>query len=292
MAGPGRQPPGRRCRHRRELHRIRCAGAEAGDRPVSSYLEDRATRWRSRGTRFHGVEPRGRIASCVRTSVRVEHSAVDEVDKGNYRHHMQKEIFEQPRALRQHAGDRKNRPEPGARSTRSASEFQAAVLDDTRPVDYHCRLPERAITPASVARYWIEEHGGHSLQRGDRQRNSVTANPFVHPARQPVRLASRSPARRRIPWLRCAIAQTAWATSTTRSRSATSPTSSLCARVGPGAHDRRRGRRSASHPPRHSPRSSPPWCCCWRSCSAGGHGPRRGQGERELVAGAARPDRP
>ena len=36
--------------------------------------------------------------SVVRATVRVE-MAVDDFDKGSYRHHMQKEIFEQPRAL-------------------------------------------------------------------------------------------------------------------------------------------------------------------------------------------------
>ena len=89
--------------------------------------------------------------AVVRTSVRVEHSA-DATDKGNYHHYMEKEIHEQPRAIRDTLETRLGRrrvlePAFGIGTKQ--------VLDDTRAVTIaSCGTSYYA---GCVARYWIEE---------------------------------------------------------------------------------------------------------------------------------------
>ena len=89
--------------------------------------------------------------AVVRTSVRVEHSA-DATDKGNYHHYMEKEIHEQPRAIRDTLETRLGR----SRVLEAAFGIGTKqVLDDTRAVTIaSCGTSYYA---GCVARYWIEE---------------------------------------------------------------------------------------------------------------------------------------
>ena len=92
--------------------------------------------------------------SVVRTTVKVE-MTVEDVDKGNYRHHMQKEIFEQPRALGNTLAGRIGRH----RVLEHAFGVNAgAVFDRTRAVTIIAA--GTSYYAASIARYWIEEHAG------------------------------------------------------------------------------------------------------------------------------------
>lgn len=89
--------------------------------------------------------------SVVRTTVRVEMGR-DDSDKGNYRHHMQKEIHEQPKVVR---STLEGRLAPTRVMERSLGVNASAILDDTRGVTLvGCGTSFYA---ASVARYWIED---------------------------------------------------------------------------------------------------------------------------------------
>ena len=92
--------------------------------------------------------------SVVRATVKVE-MAVDDIDKGNYRHHMQKEIFEQPRVLGNSLAGRigKDRVLEHAFGVNAG-----AVFDRTRATTIVAA--GTSFYAASVARYWIEEHAG------------------------------------------------------------------------------------------------------------------------------------
>ncbi|MDE0190595.1 MAG: glutamine--fructose-6-phosphate transaminase (isomerizing) [Gammaproteobacteria bacterium] len=92
--------------------------------------------------------------AVVRSTVRVEHSG-DAADKGEYRHHMEKEIHEQPRAIRDTlegrlGGDHVLEPAFGIDAKR--------VLDDTRSVTI--AACGTAYYAGCIARYWIEELAG------------------------------------------------------------------------------------------------------------------------------------
>ena len=92
--------------------------------------------------------------SVVRATVKVE-MAVDDVDKGNYRHHMQKEIFEQPRVLGNTLAGRigRNRVLEHAFGVNAG-----AVFDRTKAATIVAAGTSHYA--ASVARYWMEEHAG------------------------------------------------------------------------------------------------------------------------------------
>ena len=96
--------------------------------------------------------------TVVRATVRVEH-VFDEVDKGNYRHHMQREIHEQPRVVRDTLEGRLGRtrvlePAFGVRAPR--------VLDDTDAVTLvACGT---AYYAACIGRHWIEQYVGIPAQ--------------------------------------------------------------------------------------------------------------------------------
>ena len=96
--------------------------------------------------------------TVVRTTVRVEH-VFDEVDKGNYRHHMQREIHEQPRVVRDTLEGRLGRtrvlePAFGVRAP--------GILDDTQAVTLvACGT---AYYAACIGRHWIEQHVGIPAQ--------------------------------------------------------------------------------------------------------------------------------
>ena len=92
--------------------------------------------------------------SVVRTTVTVE-TAVDDIDKGSYRHHMQKEIFEQPRALGNALAGRIGRDRV---LERAFGVNAGAAFDRTRAVTIVAA--GTSYYAASVARYWIEEHAG------------------------------------------------------------------------------------------------------------------------------------
>ncbi|NKC00441.1 MAG: glutamine--fructose-6-phosphate transaminase (isomerizing) [Pseudomonadales bacterium] len=96
--------------------------------------------------------------SVIRSDVRVE-IGHDNIDKGNYRHHMQKEIFEQPKVLRDTLEGRLGRTQ---------------ILEQAFGVDAPSIFDRvEAVTivacgtsfyAASVARYWIEELAGIPCQ--------------------------------------------------------------------------------------------------------------------------------
>ena len=92
--------------------------------------------------------------AVVRSTVRVQHSG-DATDKGNYRHHMEKEIHEQPAAIRDTLEGRLGHdhvlePAFGIDAKR--------VLDDTRAVTI--AACGTAYYAGCIARYWIEELAG------------------------------------------------------------------------------------------------------------------------------------
>lgn len=96
--------------------------------------------------------------TVVRATVRVQH-VFDEVDKGNYRHHMQREIHEQPRVVQDTLEGRLGRtrvrePAFGVRAP--------TVLDDTDAVTLvACGT---AYYAACIARHWIEQYVGIPAQ--------------------------------------------------------------------------------------------------------------------------------
>ena len=89
--------------------------------------------------------------AVVRTTVRVEHSS-DASEKGNYHHYMEKEIHEQPRAIRDTLETRLGR----TRVLEPAFGIGTKqILDDTRAVTIaSCGTSYYA---GCIARYWIEE---------------------------------------------------------------------------------------------------------------------------------------
>ncbi len=97
-------------------------------------------------------------ASVVRTSVKVE-VGYDDVDKGRFRHHMQKEVFEQPDVVRATLQGRLS----SSRVLEPAFGLDApAIFDRTRAVTIvACGTSFYA---GSIARYWIEELAGIPCQ--------------------------------------------------------------------------------------------------------------------------------
>ena len=97
-------------------------------------------------------------ATVVRSSVRME-LGHDDTDKGNFRHYMQKEIFEQPRVLRATLEGRIGK----TRLIEQAfGAHAAALIDGIEAVSIvACGTSYYA---ASVARYWIEELAGIPCQ--------------------------------------------------------------------------------------------------------------------------------
>ena len=96
--------------------------------------------------------------SVIRADVRVEMGR-DDVDKGNYRHHMQKEIFEQPSVIRNTLEGRIG----NTRVLEQAFGVEAkAIFDQVEAVTIvACGTSYYA---GSVARYWIEEVVGIPCQ--------------------------------------------------------------------------------------------------------------------------------
>ena len=96
--------------------------------------------------------------TVIRSSVRVE-IGHDDIDKGNYRHHMLKEIHEQPRVVRNTLEGRIGR----TRVLEQAFGAKApGVFDSVEAVTIvACGTSYYA---ASVARYWIEELAGVPCQ--------------------------------------------------------------------------------------------------------------------------------
>lgn len=96
--------------------------------------------------------------SVVRSDVRVE-MAHDDIDKGNYRHHMQKEIFEQPSVMLNTLEGRIGRTQVfeqafGVKAKDILDQVEAVTL-------VACGTSYYA---ASVARYWMEELVGVPCQ--------------------------------------------------------------------------------------------------------------------------------
>ena len=92
--------------------------------------------------------------SVVRATVRVRHDG-DAADKGGYRHYMEKEIHEQPQAIRDTLEGRLGR----TRVLEQAFGIDAEkVLDDTKAVTI--AACGTAYYAGCIARYWIEELAG------------------------------------------------------------------------------------------------------------------------------------
>ena len=92
--------------------------------------------------------------SVVRATVRVRHDG-DAADKGGYRHYMEKEIHEQPQAIRDTLEGRLGR----SRVLEQAFGIDAKkVLDDTKAVTI--AACGTAYYAGCIARYWIEELAG------------------------------------------------------------------------------------------------------------------------------------
>jgi len=96
--------------------------------------------------------------AVVRADVRVE-NGYDDVDKGSYRHHMQKEIFQQPRVLRDTLDGRIGR---SAVLEQAFGVAASQIFDQVQAVTIvACGTSYLA---ASVARYWIEDLVGIACQ--------------------------------------------------------------------------------------------------------------------------------
>ena len=92
--------------------------------------------------------------AVVRATVRVRHDG-DAADKGGYRHYMEKEIHEQPQAIRDTLEGRLGR----SRVLEQAFGIDAKkVLDDTKAVTI--AACGTAYYAGCIARYWIEELAG------------------------------------------------------------------------------------------------------------------------------------
>jgi glucosamine--fructose-6-phosphate aminotransferase (isomerizing) len=96
--------------------------------------------------------------SVVRATVKVE-LGLDDIDRGNYRHFMLKEIYQQPRVIRQTLEGRLGRTRVLERAFGVAA---PAIFDRARAVTIvACGTSFYA---ASIARYWIEELAGIPCQ--------------------------------------------------------------------------------------------------------------------------------
>ena len=241
-----RLPAGRRHRRRRDT----------SSRPTSQalirytrhvHLPRRRRRRRDHARRRARIRRRRqrRSSAPMHTSERIAGAA----ERGAYRHYMQKEIFEQPRAI----ADTLEGASPAITCCRTSSASTPTTC--SRDVDnvqilacgtsYHAGL---------VARYWIEGDRRHSVQRRDRQRIPLPRRRRAEPGHA-VRhdLAVRRNRRH----AGGAEARASRSGTRARSRSATCPTSSMVRESELRLTDARRHRRSASPRPRRSPRSSP-----------------------------------
>ena len=109
--------------------------------------------------RRHGIEVWNvDDENVVRATVRVE-QAIEEADKGNYRHYMQREIHEQPRVVRDTLEGRLGRTRVHERAFGVRT---AGILDETEAVTIvACGT---AYYAGCVARHWIEEYVGISCE--------------------------------------------------------------------------------------------------------------------------------
>ena len=109
--------------------------------------------------RRHGIEVWNvDDENVVRSTVRVE-QAIEEADKGNYRHYMQREIHEQPRVARDTLEGRLGRTRVHERAFGVRT---AGILDETEAVTIvACGT---AYYAGCVARHWIEEYVGISCE--------------------------------------------------------------------------------------------------------------------------------
>jgi glucosamine--fructose-6-phosphate aminotransferase (isomerizing) len=96
--------------------------------------------------------------SVIRADVRVQ-MGHDDVDKGNYRHHMQKEIFEQPKVIRDTLEGRIGRAQVLEQA------FGVAAKDIFDQVEAVTLVAcGTSFYAASIARYWVEELVGIPCQ--------------------------------------------------------------------------------------------------------------------------------
>ncbi len=96
--------------------------------------------------------------SVIRSTIKVE-AAIDDTSKGHYRHHMQKEIFEQPKVLRNTLEGRIGRE----RALEHAFGVRAAEVFD-QALSVTIVACGTSFYAACIARYWIEEHVGIPCQ--------------------------------------------------------------------------------------------------------------------------------
>ena len=128
----------------------------------------------------------------VRPDVRVE-MEIDDMERGNYRHFMQKEMFQQP----------------GLSDARWKAGYKTRVLDAALGEGSQTLLSKEAVTivacgtsylAGSVARYWIEELTGLPCQV-----EIASEYRYRQPATPKIVCSSRSlsPARQQTPWPLC-----------------------------------------------------------------------------------------
>ena len=133
---------------------------------------------------------------AVQRQVHVSELNNDSVELGEYQHYMQKEIHEQPQALADTLESVCNSQSmvPGIFGAEANSHLPA---DRKHP---HSCVRHQSTMPDMVARYWLEEIAGIPVQRGDRQRISIS-----HQRRQsqiPWWSPFRSPEKPQIRWPR------------------------------------------------------------------------------------------
>ena len=144
--------PGDRPRHRRELHRLRPDGPAAGDPPL--HLPGRGRCGRSDPPRRAHLRYRRPCRGARELESELSHDAGD---KGEYRHYMLKEIYEQPKAITNTLEGRLGSDHVVVESFGNGAR---AIFDKVEHVQIvACGT---SYNSGMVARYWFEEIAGVS----------------------------------------------------------------------------------------------------------------------------------
>ena len=239
---PPRQPAGCRLRRRRDVHRLRRAGAGAADQ------RDRL----SRGGRLGGARRRGRhdlrgpTRKCSARSARRHLGRL--IGKGNYRHFMEKEIYEQPAVigdtLRALPRSRRRARSPCRRCRSTSPRRRGSRSSPAAPP----AMP--AWSPSTGSRSWRA-----CRSRSTSPPSSATASRRCPRAASCIVISQSGETADTLAALRYAKAQQAdHPGGGQRAGERIAREADACCPLWPG-------RRSASPRPRPSPRSSP---CCWR----------------------------
>ncbi|GIR64119.1 MAG: hypothetical protein CM15mP68_7850 [Pseudomonadota bacterium] len=140
--------------HWRKLPGFRCAGAQSRYRPLYLLEEGDLVELSHDSIDIWGIDD----DAVLRADVRIE-LGQDDLDKGNYRHYMQKEIFAQPQVLKDTLEGRISK---GAVLEQAFGLGAKEIFDRTEAITIvACGTSFYA---ASVARYWIEDLVGIPCQ--------------------------------------------------------------------------------------------------------------------------------